>query len=153
MKKVIILEKLPFYTPDKNLPGAYIFDIDGTLAQMNGRTPYEWDRVGEDTCNYPVAEVLKSLSISSNKIIIFTGRDGVCRKKTLDWLEDHFIYYHHFDMRAEGDNRKDVIVKREMFDRVKGKYNILGVFDDRDQVVAMWREVGLQCFQVNYGDF
>jgi hypothetical protein len=26
-------------------------------------------------------------------------------------------------------------------------------FDDRDRVVKMWREEGIRCFQVDYGDF
>jgi hypothetical protein len=30
---------------------------------------------------------------------------------------------------------------------------IMCVFDDRDKVVKMWRENGISCFQVNYGDF
>jgi len=37
---------------------------------------------------------------------------------------------------------------------IKGKYTIRFVIDDRDRVVQMWRrELGLPCFQVNYGDF
>ena len=27
------------------------------------------------------------------------------------------------------------------------------VYDDRNKVVAMWREEGIQCFQVALGDF
>jgi hypothetical protein len=30
---------------------------------------------------------------------------------------------------------------------------IKGVFDDRNQVVKMWREKGLTCFQVAEGNF
>ena len=30
---------------------------------------------------------------------------------------------------------------------------VLLVLDDRDQVAKMWRDMGLTCFQVNYGDF
>ena len=26
-------------------------------------------------------------------------------------------------------------------------------FDDRDKVVQMWRDNGITCFQVNYGNF
>jgi hypothetical protein len=36
---------------------------------------------------------------------------------------------------------------------VKDNYKVLLVLDDRDQVVRMWRELGLTCFQVDYGDF
>jgi hypothetical protein len=58
-------------------------------------------------------------------------------------------------MRAEKDNRKDSIIKRELFDKhIRDKYHVDFVLDDRDQVVRMWRrELGLTCLQVNYGNF
>ena len=34
-----------------------------------------------------------------------------------------------------------------------GKENIVGVFDDRQKVVDMWRKNGLTCFQVADGNF
>ena len=33
------------------------------------------------------------------------------------------------------------------------KYNVAFVLDDRDQVVRVWRDLGLTCLQVDYGDF
>jgi hypothetical protein len=58
-------------------------------------------------------------------------------------------------MRRTGDRRKDSVVKRQMYERtVAGKYDVLFVLDDRNQVVDMWRkELNLACFQVDYGDF
>jgi hypothetical protein len=57
-------------------------------------------------------------------------------------------------MRATGDQRKDSIIKQELFDRhILGKYNIKFVLDDRNQVVNMWRSLGLTVFQVAEGDF
>ena len=61
--------------------------------------------------------------------------------------------YKKLVMRKTGDYRKDSIVKREMFEEhIEGKYNVLFVLDDRNQVVDMWRkELGLTCLQCNYG--
>lgn len=140
------------YVPDITKPTAYIFDVDGTLAEMSGRSPYDWNRVNEDLPRQNTVSLLHDLS-KSHKIIIFTGRDGACEKETKQWLLRHGIGYEHFDIRPKGNTEKDAIIKKRMFDKVKDEYNILGVFDDRDQVVEMWREIGLQCFQVNYGDF
>lgn len=140
------------YVPDTTKPPAFIFDIDGTLAKMDGRSAYDWDRVGEDLDNLAVHHVYNALS-HDYKIIIFTGRDGCCEEATKDWLERWEIEYDHFDIRPEGNTEKDSIVKKRMFDKIKDKYAVLGVFDDRDQVVEMWRSLGLQCFQVDYGDF
>ena len=57
-------------------------------------------------------------------------------------------------MRREGDNRKDSIVKHELFWKVVAPHwNVIGVLDDRQQVVDMWRSMGLTCAQVAPGDF
>lgn len=57
-------------------------------------------------------------------------------------------------MRPEGDERKDSIVKQEIYEKyIKDRYNVRFVLDDRNQVVDMWREVGLKVLQVAPGDF
>ena len=57
-------------------------------------------------------------------------------------------------MRKTGDNRKDCIVKRELFDaHIKDKYYIDFILDDRNQVVNMWRELGFTVMQVADGNF
>jgi len=33
------------------------------------------------------------------------------------------------------------------------KSRLVAVFDDRDRVVKMWRDVGVTCFQVADGEF
>jgi phosphoserine phosphatase len=49
--------------------------------------------------------------------------------------------------------RKDSIVKYEILQEIVKEYFIPFVFDDRDQVVRMWREAGLRCLQVASGNF
>lgn len=137
---------------------AIIVDIDGTLAQMNGRGPFEWDRVWEDNLNKPVKMVIDAMNFghpADLEIIIFSGRDSICRKLTTDWLDMHGVPYDQLYMRPQGNNEKDCIIKRRLYDEhVAGKYDVLFVLDDRNQVVDMWRkDLGLPCFQVNYGDF
>jgi hypothetical protein len=57
-------------------------------------------------------------------------------------------------MRKHNDYRSDDIVKKEMyFEYIQPKYNVVCVFDDRDKVVKMWRDLGILCCQVYYGDF
>jgi hypothetical protein len=38
-----------------------------------------------------------------------------------------------------------------MYQEVSTKYNILGVFDDRNQVTNMWEEKGIFVFNVGQG--
>lgn len=138
----------------EGLPDAYIFDVDGTLAQMNGRGPFDWSRVGEDLPRLDVIAMLQTLRATGKQILIVSGRDGVCQKQTDSWFTHHDVVYDQFWIRPPGDCRGDMLIKEEIYHRnIKGKYNVLGVFDDRDQVVHMWRHYGLTVFQVNYGAF
>lgn len=136
-------------------PWAVIVDIDGTVAQMSGRSPYDWKRVGEDT---PVENVLSgvhAMAASGYKILFTSGRDGSCREVTEAWL-DHNYSRHGWEllMREANDNRPDWIVKAEIFDtKIRDFYNVRCVFDDRDQVVHMWRKMGLTVYQVAEGNF
>jgi hypothetical protein len=73
----------------------------------------------------------------------------VCRKQTLEWLDTKDVMYEELFMRAEGDSRKDWIVKGEIFFRdVATKYNVMMVVDDRPQVVRLWNLIGLPCASV-----
>jgi hypothetical protein len=46
-----------------------------------------------------------------------------------------------------------VLKKQWLDDELNAGEEILCVFDDRDKVVKMWRDNGITCMQVNYGDF
>lgn len=142
------------------LPRAVIFDVDGTLAlrgdEPEARRFYDWHRVGEDAPNPPVVELARVLADSMRyRLVLMSGRDGVCRPETVKWLDEHDIPWHELWMRAEKDNRADTIVKRELYEQhVAGRYDVAWVVDDRDSVVSLWRrDLGLPCFQVNYGAF
>lgn len=150
------LAPAPYQMPP-NLRDCIIVDIDGTLAEMDGRSPYEWNRVGEDKPNRLLIDMIDSYAkkIDSPAIIVMSGRDGSCFGATETWLEHHGVPFDRLFMRAADDTRKDSIVKRELFDRhIRGKFNPILVIDDRQQVVEMWRhELGLTCWQVASGRF
>lgn len=146
------VKDLPPFNPNNH--GAFIFDIDGTLAlNLGSRSPYDWKRVGEDDVNMPVKITLDALSDAGWPIILCSGRSSVCRKETEEWLEKHNIGYDGLFMREEVDFRKDAIVKEEMWRRIAEQYNIIGMFDDRQQVVDHARELGFTVFQVAEGNF
>ena len=150
---------------DSSLPTAIICDIDGTLAHGIGvtRKPYEWDKVDTDTKDRRIAHILEvyrhvydnSKDIGADlRILLVSGRDGSCREKTEKWLADNEIKYDALFMRPAGDTRNDAIIKEEIYQaEIAGKYNVEFVLDDRDRVVAKWRELGLTCFQVANGAF
>lgn len=147
------------YVPDENLPEAYIFDIDGTVALNNsGRSPYDESRVMEDDLCYPVWRAIRLAQNHGTKVIFLSGRSEDCREITQKWLDKHFYTPGYsrepLFMRPSGDKRQDSIVKSELFDKyVRYNYNVLAVYDDRQQVVDMWRRRGIPCFQVAPGEF
>ena len=143
------------YEADPDLPAAVLVDIDGTVALMGDRSPYDWSRVGSDTPNQAVIGAVRAMYAAGNAIVFCSGRDEVCRAETEAWLELYVgVPYEALFMRPEDDSRKDAVVKREIFDaEIRERWRITGVFDDRQQVVRMWRALGLTVFQVAEGDF
>lgn len=153
-----------FYDPrkvllqDRTLPKAIICDLDGTLSLMNGRNPYDDTKIPNDILNEYVKDILDVYANAGREIIYITGRTGapLCRENSINWLIKNGCWYEKSKIifRAEKDFRKDSIVKSEIFDNyVRDRYYIEFVLDDRNSVVDMWRELGLLCLQVYYGDF
>ena len=140
------------YPVDPELPTCIICDIDGTIAKRGDRSPFHWKRVGEDEPILDIIDLVNTLYFAEfvDEVIFFSGRDGECFEETLEWLEKYIQFsVGYLYMRKEGDNRKDTIVKEEMFEHfVRGKYNVKFVLDDRRQVVDMWRGLGLKCLEV-----
>lgn len=135
------------------LPQAVIFDIDGTLALMGDRSPFDWMKVYKDEVNDIVAEQIEFHRSKGRKILIVSGRDGVCKKLTEDWLDMYGIKFDGFYMRPENDYRKDTQIKREIYqNEIEGKYNVVAVYDDRLQVLDMWYKEGIFTFNVNQGN-
>jgi len=145
------------YQRDPALPAAVLCDIDGTLALHGGlRGPYEMEKCEQDLLNRPVAELLQTLPYDGygTRIVLLSGRQSEFREHTERWLAKHRVQYDELWMRAVGDRRPDDVVKAELFDRhVRNRFAVRFVLDDRDRVVALWRRLGLSCWQVDYGDF
>lgn len=134
------------------LPNAVIWDVDGTLALMKDRGPFEWDKVYKDDLNEIVSEHIEFHKSKGRIIIIVSGRDASCRKITEEWLKLHEISYHLLYMRPENDFRKDTIIKKEIYhNEIEEKFNVLAVYDDRLQVLKAWNELELFTFSVNQG--
>ena len=132
-----------------------IFDIDGTLAHMDRskRSPYDWHKVGEDTLDMPTKAIADLMAYSRVKVIICTGRDGVCLPETKEWLDRMGIHHDEIYIRDRGDQRADWIVKEEMWRKISEDNYIVGMFDDRLQVVRRARALGLKVFNVEYNNF
>ena len=153
---------------DQTLPQAVICDIDGTIAWMQGRYPYDLNKVQEDKVDPRLRQLLYYIFNAGVEVIFLSGREGTarCKAETMEWLKANIEGYERNKMSSYGgikfelfmrnanDYRPDEIIKKEIYEReIKGKYDIICVFDDRNKVVDMWREEGFLCCQVADGDF
>lgn len=147
---------------------AYIFDIDGTLADTKHRqhlidgtvTPKNWPEFFE-LCyrDPPIPHMLELVEIiaEDRDVLFVTGRTEDVRQKTLAWLRSYlggWVFDEDLYMRPSGDHRADTVVKSELMDRIIADgWTPKMVFEDRTSVVTMWRERGIPCCQVAPGDF
>lgn len=140
---------------NKRLPKAVIFDIDGTLAHINGkRSPYDMNKVDLDDVSEIVREQVILHANAGYEILLVSGRSDDSRLLTEEWLEFYEIPWNKLYMRKEGDVRKDSIVKKEIYNQqILNNFYVHAVYDDRNSVVKAWRELGLKCFQVEDGNF
>jgi hypothetical protein len=134
-----------------------IFDLDGTFAFLGDRSPYDASRAEGDEVNAAVNFVYQAIRAGKpgTAILLVSGREERWRPETERWLEKHGITCDALYLRRTGDRRKDTVVKREIYDRhIAEKFAVQVVFEDRDQVVKLWRDdLQLPCFQVAWGDF
>ena len=148
----------------------YIFDLDGTLALCDHRRHFvenranRWDEFYaacvDDTPNHAVIGVMRALELCNAEIYIFSGRSDAVFDETIDWLNKHVSRTPHnnfwnLTMRKKGNFTADDVLKKKWYDELSqyDKDRLVATFDDRDRIVAMWRSLGITCFQVAPGNF
>lgn len=151
-----------------NLPTVHLTDMDGTMSHLGGRNPYHAARCHLDPPNRPMVRLARRLMAPAatptmylipgknplSELIVVSARFEVVRPQTEQWLIEQEIAWRELFMRADGDTRKDALVKAELLrDYIWPFYNVEIAFDDRSRVVDMWRYFGIACFQVSPGDF
>lgn len=148
----VLKKKKEYILPAKGENDAVIFDIDGTIALMENRGAFDWNKVDRDSLNWIVSEQMEYHRSLGRKIILVSGRSEECRTLTEEWLSFHELNYDALFMRGKDDYRKDTTVKKEIYsEELKDSYNILCVYDDRLSVVSMWNKLGIFVFNVNQG--
>jgi hypothetical protein len=153
--------------------------IDGKRINENGKSvpKLDWDvffdpdNISLDKPNLPVIKMAQLLAEDGFKIVIFSGRNDRSFFTTKSWLSRNRVPFHLLVMRpdkfkddswpiadgnpATSDMRfmPDEILKKKMLDTFVDINDVFLVVDDRDKVVKMWRDLGLNTFQVAPGDF
>lgn len=131
---------------------AIMVDMDGTLAHMRDRSPYDYSKVQDDSPDVSVVSVVQAMKEADWTVLVLSGRESGCWSETCKWLDNHLgeDYWDALIMRTEGDHRADRTVKLELYDYyIHDRYEVAAVFDDRWQVCQMWLEHGFKVFNVS----
>ena len=142
-----------------------IFDVDGTIADVEHRRhfvsqkPADWksfrNSTAFDTPVQWVCDIAKRFIAQGDNVAFFSARNeserSITEKQISEWIgEGHQGLF----LRPDGDFRRDDEFKSDLadkFEEIGGKIDL--VFDDRNQVVEMWRQRGTTVVQVADGDF
>ena len=145
-----------------------IFDLDGTLALIDKRRELstkpngkiDFDKLHDpslikhDKPNWPVIKMAQLFAEQGFNIVIFSGRLDTTESVTRQWLAKHRIPYHKLVMRDDKRHfMPDDKLKKQFLNDHVDIDDVFLVVDDRQQVVDMWRSLGLTVFQVADGDF
>jgi hydroxymethylpyrimidine pyrophosphatase-like HAD family hydrolase len=146
-----------------------VVDIDGTIASCEARVEEiskkkpDWDkfydRCDEDEPIKPIINLVEVLQLQGHPIVFCTGRKdfGTVREKTEAWIKENFNHFFEYEallMRKDGDYRHDTEAKPELLVEYGIDLDkIHFILEDRNSMVAKWRELGIRCLQVADGDF
>lgn len=150
-----------------------VFDLDGTLADVRHRMhfirpdpavdPVTGKKVkrrfdlfhmacDQDGVVEPVAYFYRKFVADPDVIVVvLSGRDHAAYDLTLEWFRQNDLPLPDELLLKRGDQHTpDVDQKRFQADRMEKRYGrpIDMVFEDRDRVVAMWKDRGTFVFNV-----
>ena len=124
-----------------------------------------------DEPNAPVIKMAQMFHDDGFNIVIFSGRNDRGFDATVQWLDNNHVPFDLLVMRPDKFKDKswpiadgnpatpdmrfmpDEILKKVMLDTFVDINDVFLVVDDRQKVVDMWRDLGLNTFQVAPGDF
>ena len=140
-------------------------------GKMDWDVFFDASNISLDLPNEPVIKMAQLFAADGFNIVIFSGRNDRSFHTTKSWLSRHKVPFHKLVMRPDkflkwGDKiadgniatqdmrfMPDEILKKHMLDAFVDIDDVFLVVDDRDKVVKMWRDLGLNTFQVAPGNF
>ena len=131
-------------------PLAYIFDVDGTLANVDPYLHYvrgsnrDYNAFHEASIdalpNLDVVEMLNNAVADRHSILVVTSRKEKYRGLTSMWLAKNNIRSHGLFMRSDDDNRPDYEAKKDMLDKITKLWDVTHAVDDNPNVIRLWED-------------
>lgn len=140
-----------------------VFDLDGTLCNIEHRLghiqsePQDWAAFYR-ACIYdveitPLVRVAAALWHAGHRLEFWSGRSEEVREETGKWLASRGLRYHLLRLRPKDDYRPDHELKARWLEGLSAAERPVLAFEDREQVVQMWRSKDVLCCQVAPGNF
>lgn len=143
-------------------PTAHIYDVDGTLANVDPYLHYvrgsnrDYNAFHEASIdalpNFEVVEMLNQSLFDQRHIIIVTSRKETWRGLTSSWLAKNDIGHHALYMRSDDDNRPDYEVKKDILLKINNHWNVIHAVDDNPNVIRLWEEQGIPTTKIGTWD-
>lgn len=142
----------------------YVFDVDGTLMDINHRRHFVENEkkkdfksffaaMDQDTPRQEIFDLANFLAYSKmghggfNDVIVVSGRNERHREITEKQLE--LLEYKTLILRPDDNYEPDYVFKQSVLDMlIESDLKPDMVFDDRPSVIAMWRKNGIECCDV-----
>jgi len=147
---------------------AYIFDVDGTLANVDPFLHYirnvddvdgfkkDFDLFHRESINampnIEVREMLYNALFDQFDVIIVTSRREMWRPQTSFWLSKFDVPHNALFMRKNDDYRSDFDVKKDILDEIKQFWNIYHAVDDNPSVISLWELNGIPTTKIGDWD-
>lgn len=129
---------------------AEIFDMDGTLCDVRSirhhvagpKRNFHAFHMESASCppNPEVVAAAHRAKEAGRAVLIVTARMRKYERVTSVWLALHGVPSDALFMRADGDQRPDYEVKREILARIRRSWDPVHAHDDNPAVCALWEE-------------
>lgn len=143
-------------------PTAYIYDVDGTLANVD---PYihlvrgpnkDYDAFHRASIgalpHFEVVSMLNDTVADGHHVLVVTSRMEKWRGLTSLWLAQNSITSHGLFMRPNSDLRPDYEVKKDILDKINTHWDVLHAVDDNPNVIRLWEDNGITTTKIGNWD-
>jgi phosphoglycolate phosphatase-like HAD superfamily hydrolase len=147
---------------------AWIFDVDGTLANVDSVLHYivnennqpnfqkDFNKFHENAVNVPahheVIDMLWEAMSRDRAIIVVTARKEEWRAHTSYWLSKNGAPHDALFMRGKRDNRSDYEVKKDILEHINLFWDVEHAIDDNPKIIKLWEENGIHTTKIGNWD-
>ena len=81
-------------------------------------------------------------------VLVVTARSTKWRNHTAMWLALNDVPSDALFMRKNGDTRKDVLVKTDILNAIRIRFEIVMAVDDNPSIIELWRSNNITTVEV-----